>query len=407
MRLGRERRHLRAIRKLLLATSLPLALLAAACGGGGGTAPAGGGGSSAQGGIPAGDIKIGIQAPLTRDYALEGQGFQKAIQLLADQINAQGGIDGHKIQVVAQDDQGTAQQAAVAAQKLVTEGVVAVVGGYNSTATEAAQPIYNQNKVIQITPASTAVQLSQKGYKYFFRTATLDSAQGKFAADLMVKTLGFQKIALLHDNSTYALGLAQATEQAVKADGGQVVFFDAIVPGSNDFGAVLTRLKAQAPQAVYFTGYFSDAGLLLKQSQAIGLKTQWIGGDANNNPQLIQVAGPAAEGFLVTTPPQPQDLKTPEAEQFVQQYQQKYGEMPPSVWTISAADAFRVIVDAIQKTHSTDPDKLAAYLHQLKDFPGFTGPISFAANGDREGTLHKAYIVKDGKFVLYDKQPNE
>ncbi|MDI3299169.1 MAG: branched-chain amino acid ABC transporter substrate-binding protein [Bacillota bacterium] len=391
------------IRKIALVGPLALALAgAAACGG---TAPAGGG--SAQGGIPPGPIKIGIQAPLTRDYALEGQGFQRAIQLLADQINARGGIDGHTIQIVAEDDQGTAQQAAVAAQRLVTEGVVAVVGGYNSTATEAAQPIYNQNKVLQVTPASTAVQLSQKGYKYFFRTATLDSAQGKFAADLMVKTLGFRQIALLHDNSTYALGLAQATEQAVKADGGQVVFFDAIVPGSNDFGAVLTRLKAKAPEAVYFTGYFSDAGLLLKQSQAIGLKTQWIGGDANNNPQLIQVAGPAAEGFMVTTPPQPQDLKTPEAEKFVQQYRQKYGEMPPSVWTISAADAFRVIVDAVEKTHSTDAEKLAAYLHQLKDFPGFTGPVTFAPNGDREGALHKAYIVKDGQFVLYDRQPSE
>ncbi|MDI3316446.1 MAG: branched-chain amino acid ABC transporter substrate-binding protein [Bacillota bacterium] len=387
----------------LLAGLLGGALLAlAACGG---TTPAGGG--SAQGGIPSGPIKIGIQAPLSRDYALEGQGFQRAIQLLAGQINDKGGIDGHKIQIVPEDDQGTAQQAATAAQRLVAEGVVAVVGGYNSTATEAAQPIYNQNKVIQVTPASTAVQLSQKGYKYFFRTATLDSAQGKFAADLMVKTLGFRRIALLHDNSTYALGLAQATQKAVQEDGGQVVFFDAIVPGSNDYGAILTRLKAAAPQAVYFTGYFSDAGLLLKQSQAIGFKTQWIGGDANNNPQLVRVAGPDAEGFMVTTPPQPQDLKTPEAEQFVQEYRQKYGEMPPSVWTISAADAFRVIVDAIEKTHSTNPDKLADDLHQLKDFPGFTGPISFAANGDREGTLHKAYIVRNGQFVLYEKQPNE
>ena len=366
----------------------------------GGSASSGGNGPGA--GIPEGPVKIGIQAPLSRDYALEGQGFVNAVQLLADQLNAQGGIDGHKVEIMAEDDQGVAQQASVAAQRLVSQGVVAVVGGYNSTATEAAQPVYDENHVIQVTPASTAVGLSQKGYKYFFRTATLDSSQGAFAADLMVNQLGKKNIAILHDNSTYGAGLAEETRSAVEKLSGKVVFYDAITPGGNDFGAVLTKLKGAKPDVVYFTGYFSDAGLLLRQAKDLGIDATWIGGDANNNPQVVDVAGAAAEGFMVTTPPQPQDLDTPEAQQFVQDYQKKYGELPPSIWTISAADAFRVIVEAIRQAGSTDPDAIASALHGLKDFPGFSGPITFAENGDREGSLHVAYVIKDRKFVRYD-----
>jgi len=132
-------------------------------------------------------------------------------------------------------------------------------------------------------------------------------------------------------------------------------------------------------------------------------------GNASNNPELIEIAGlDAAKGTIVTTEPLPTDLDYPEAKEFNEAYKAKYGEYPSSVWWVMAADAFRVIKHAIEQTKSTDPAKLAEYLHtQFKDFPGITGPIlGFDEKGDRLGTIHKAYVIDDsGAFVPYAQQP--
>ena len=218
-----------------------------------------------------------------------------------------------------------------------------------------------------------------------------------------------KNIAVLHDNSTYAQGLAEWTKKYLEERGAKVVFYDAINPKDTDFTATLTKIKAANPDAVYFTGYYAQGGLLLKQAPQVGLKTQWLGGNAMNNPDLIKIAGlDNAKNVIVTTEPLPNDLDYPEAKKFIADYKAKYGAAPDSVWTVMAADAFRVIEQAIKATKSTDPKKLAEYLHKdFKNFPGITGPIlGFDEKGDRNGTIHKAYIINDkGEFVPAAKQP--
>lgn len=356
---------------------------------------------------PSNTIKIGLEAPLTGDYAEEGKGFQNAIQLLVDQTNAAGGINGQKVQLVVEDDKGDPKEAALVADRLISNKVMAVIGGYNSSATEPASKIYNDAGILHITPSATATRLSTKGYQDFFRVCFLDDRQGLFAADFMTKEMGYKNIAILHDNSTYAQGLAEATKQYLAADGVTPVFYDAINPKDNDFSPTLTKLKAANPDAVYFTGYYAQGGLLLKQAAALGLKTQWVGGNAMNNTDLIQIAGvDNAKGTLVTTEPLPNDLDYPEAKQFLADYKAKYKEDPKSVWTVMAADAYRVIKNAVEQTKSTDPKKLGAYLHKdFKGLPGITGPITgFDDKGDRLGTIHKAYVINDqGVYVPYKK----
>ena len=349
-------------------------------------------------------IKIGVQGPLSGDYAYEGQNFVKAITLLADQINSSGGLLGKQIQIIQADDKGDPREAALAAQNLVSQGVIAVVGGYNSSATEPASAIYNENHVLQITPSSTATQLSEHGYPLFFRTCNLDDKQGLFAANFIVDTLKKTNVAVIHDNSTYAKGLADWTKKYLEDKGAKVVYFDAIDPKSQDYSATVTKLKGINPDVIYFTGYYSQAGLLLKQLRDGGVKAQFMAGDAVNNPEFVKAAGLSyAQGTIVTTEPLPQDLPYPEAKQFMNDFQAKYGQAPASIWTVMAADAFRVIVEAIKQTGSTDPVKLGDYLHnQLKDFPGLTGPISFDEKGDRTGSTHMAYVVDaQGNFVPY------
>jgi len=355
-------------------------------------------------------IKIGLQGPMTGDYAYEGKGFKNALTMLVEQVNAAGGINGKQVELLVEDDAGDPTQSALVAQRLVDAKVVAVIGAYNSTATEPASEIYNEAGILHITPSSTAVRLTTKGFPRFFRVCFLDDRQGLFAIKFMKEVLGAQNIGILHDNSTYAQGLAEETRRYAEEMGLKVGFYDAINPDDQDFTPILTKIGAANLDAVYFTGYHSQAGLLLKQSAELGLKVQWIGGNAANNPVMVEIAGlKNAAGMFVTTEPLPKDLNYPEAKKFVTDYIAKYGEEPASVWTIMAGEAFNVIRIAMEQTKSTDPGVLADYIHnQLKNVNGLTGPIlGFDEKGDRLGTIHVAYIIDDkGNFVLYDKQPS-
>jgi branched-chain amino acid transport system substrate-binding protein len=182
-----------------------------------------------------------------------------------------------------------------------------------------------------------------------------------------------------------------------------VVFFDALTPGERDYNAILTKLKSANPDVVLFTGYYPEAGLLLRQKRAMNWPTPFIGGDATNNPDLVKSAGQeAAEGFYFLSPPVPQDLDTPEAQAFLTAYQKKYEEAPASIWAVLSGDGFRAAVAGIEGAKSTDGGKIAEYLHKsLKDYPGLSGPISFDEKGDREGEVYRLYKVDaEGKFVM-------
>ena len=356
---------------------------------------------SVTAGQAADTVKIGLMAPLTGSWASEGQGMKKIVDLLAEQQNAKGGMLGKQIEVVTEDDGGDPRTASLAAQRLTTKGVAAVVGTYGSAVTEASQTIYDEAKIPQIANGSTAIRLTEKGFKHFFRTAPRDDEQGRRAAQTIGK-LGFKKVAILHDSTSYAKGLADEANALLKKKGTDVVFFDALTPKENDYTAILTKLKGANPDVVLFTGYYPEAGLLLKQKKGMNWNVPLIGGDATNNVDLVKIAGKAAEGFYFLSPPQPQDLDTADAKAFLADYQKKYNELPPSIWAVLAGDGFRVAVAGIAGAKSTDGGKVADYLHKdLKNFSGLSGPISFDAKGDREGEVYRVYKVDgEGKFVM-------
>jgi branched-chain amino acid transport system substrate-binding protein len=347
-----------------------------------------------------GPIKIGLMAPITGSYASEGQEMKQVLDLLAEELNAKGGIQGQKVEVLTQDDGSEAKTSALAAQRLVTQGIVAVVGTYGSSVTEASQNIYNESKILQIANGSTAVRLTEKGLKYFFRTCPRDDEQGKVAAQT-IKKLGVKKLAILHDNSTYAKGLADETKTLLKDV--DVVFFDALTPKEQDYTTILTKLKAAQPDFVFFTGYYGEAGLLLKQKKDMGWNVPFMGGDATNNPDLVKIAGKeASSGFYFLTPPLPKDLPNEEAKSFVASFTKKYGTPPSSIYSLLAGDGFRVLAQAIDQGKSADPDQLNDYLKKnLKDYPGLTGKISFNEKGDRVGEVYRVYKVNaEGQFIL-------
>lgn len=347
-------------------------------------------------------VKIGLMAPMTGSWASEGQEMKRNVELLASELNAKGGVGGKQVEIVVEDDGGDPRTASLAAQRLSTKGVVAVIGTYGSAVTEASQTIFDEAGIVQVANGSTAVRLTEKKLKTFFRTCPRDDEQGKVGAQALQK-LGAKRIALLHDSSAYSKGLADEINGILKAQKANVVFFDALTPKEQDYSAILTKLKAANPDVVFFTGYYPEAGLLLKQKRQMGWKVPFIGGDAINNPDLVKIAGKdAAAGFMFLSPPVPKDLDTPESKAYLAAYEKKYAEAPQSIYGVLAGDGFRVVAKAIEGAKSTKGEQVAKYLKTgLKDFPGFTGKIAFNDKGDRVGELYRVYKVdKAGEFVL-------
>lgn len=347
-------------------------------------------------------VKIGLMAPLTGQFASEGQDMRKLVGLLADEINKKGGINGAPIELVIEDDGSDPRTAANAANRLVARGVPVVIGTYGSAITAASQDIYDEAGIVQIATGSTSISLTEKGFKHFFRTSPRDDEQARVAVTAL-GDLGFKKIAILHDNSAYGKGLASEAKDRIEKEGKlKVIFYDALQPKERDYTAILTKLKGVAPDAIFFTGYYPEAGILLRQMEEMKWSVPMLGGDAANNIDLVKIAGTkAATGYRFVSPPMPGDLSSPAAQQFLDAYLKKHKEAPSSIWSVAAGDAFNVAVEAI-KAKGTAPDAIAGYLHKdLKDYDGLTGRISFDAKGDRVGDVYRLYEVNPaGKFVL-------
>ncbi len=345
-------------------------------------------------------LKVGVQAPITGSYANEGQGIDNGVRLLAEQINAKGGVLGKQIEVITCDDQGTAMAAAICAKDLVNKGVSMVIGSYTSTCAEAAQKTYYKAGVLQ-TSDGTADALTEKGYWTFLRNSFPNSAEAEFAANYLVNVKKYKRIVVLSDFSTYADGLANATEAAIKKMGGHVVSRDKIKADSQNFTPVLTNIKSKNPDAIFFAGYYSDGGQLRSQQIALGIKADFYGGDANDNPDFVKLAGSAAEGAFIINVPEPAALPTPIAKSFIADYQKKYGEMPPSIWGLMNIDGMRAIIHAMEQNKGFDTKKAVEYLQNMPSpLDGITGPIAFAKDGNRRGG---AYVVKrvqaDGSYA--------
>jgi branched-chain amino acid transport system substrate-binding protein len=216
----------------------------------------------------------------------------------------------------------------------------------------------------------------------------------------MTGELRAKRIALLHDNTTYAKGLADATADSLKQVGGQVVYEDALQPGQSDYSPVLTKIASTRPDVLYFTGYFAEAGLLMKQRRQLGLKFTLMGGDATTDSTVLKTAGPAADGYIATTAPLAKDL--PAAGKFVSAYKSANGA-DPGPFSVYEYDAVKVVAKAIDDAGSTKGPDITEALHKIANFPGITGPITFDEKGDRTDPLYITVRVRDGAFTAYKK----
>src|SRR5947209_15692157 len=218
------------------------ALVVAACGGSMRGNNSGGGPSM-----------VGITGPFTGPYADPGVAIRNAGELAITDINASGGINGRKLQAVSEDDACDAQQGTQAAEKLLTEKIVAIVGGYCSGASIPESDILHRSGDLPfITAASSNPQFTEQGYDNVFRLVSRDDAEGPADVSFIQQFLKASKIAIMHDNTTYAKGLADSAKQAAQAAGITVTYFDAITPGQKDYTAALVKVGTGNPDALFY-----------------------------------------------------------------------------------------------------------------------------------------------------------
>src|SRR5690606_17975023 len=248
-------------------------------------------------------IKIGIPQPMTGPNTQYGTQIQAGALTAIETINAKGGVKGKKLEPILIDDGCEPKQAVPAANRVVNSGAKFAVAHACSGVTVPAVNVYEQEGIVAITPGATSPLVTDTTKPpCFFRTIGRDDQQGPFAARYIANTLKPKKVAVLHDKQTYGSGVATQVKETLEKNKVNVVMFEGINVGDSDYSAVITKLKTAGVDLVYFGGYHTELGLLLRQSREQGLDVQFMGPEGTANQHLVAIAGPAIEGLLVTMP---------------------------------------------------------------------------------------------------------
>ncbi|WP_369599911.1 branched-chain amino acid ABC transporter substrate-binding protein [Hahella sp. SMD15-11] len=332
-------------------------------------------------------IQIAIAGPVTGPVAQYGDMQIIGAKMAVEQINKAGGVNGDTLEAVVMDDACDPKQAVAVANKVVNEGIRFVVGHLCSSSTQPASDVYEDEGVLMITPASTNPEITQRGYKYIFRTIGLDSDQGPTAGNFIASKIKPKRVAVLHDKQQYGEGIASSVKKTLEEKGIKVVMFEGITAGDKDFSALIAKMKQADVDFVYYGGYHPELGLILRQSREKGFKAQFMGPEGVGNKDLSAIAGEASEGLLVTLPPA-FDLR-PENKALVEAFKAK-GQDPSGAFVMTSYAAVKVMADAIAATKTTDTDVLQKYIH-THSFNTPMGEISFQENGDLKGFQFDIY----------------
>lgn len=333
-------------------------------------------------------VKIGLAAPLTGPQAHLGKDYENGVRLALTELNAASMIiAGKKVkfELVAKDDQADPKTAMNMAQKLVDSKVNGVIGHLNSGTTIPASKLYADAGIVQISASATAVGYTAQGFKTAFRVMANDAQQGKVLGEFAAKDLAAQKIAIIDDRTAYGQGLADEFEKSAQAAGADIVTHQHTTDNATDFMAILTTIKAKNADLIFYGGMDTQAALMIKQIKQLNLGTRLLGGDGIHTPQFIKAAGEIGVGIYASLPGAPLN-EMPGGKIFAEKFKKQYGVI--QLYAPYAYDATMIMVNAMKKADSTNPEK---YLPAIKasQYSGVTtNIISFNDKGDiKENTI--------------------
>jgi branched-chain amino acid transport system substrate-binding protein len=346
-------------------------------------------------------VKIGVAGPLTGSNAAFGTQLKTGADLAVKDINAAGGVDGKQIDEVVVDDACDPKQAVTAANQLVSDGVVLVDGHFCSASSIPASKVYSDSGVLEISPASTNPQYTDDGSAFTFRVCGRDDQQGKVAAEYIAKHFKGLKVAVLDDNSTYGKGIADQVRMNLAKLGVPITYSTSYTAGDKDYSALISRLKQAGIQLVYIGGYYADSGLIMRQGAAQSYTPQYFSEDAAVTSALWQVAGPAAEGMLMTFPP-PAEKGAAAAKAVAELTAAKED---PTGYVLYSYAVIQVWAEAADKIKSVKPIRVAKELKAGGPWPSVLGPIAFDSKGDVVNAAYAIYKWHDGQYAVYALNP--
>lgn len=339
-------------------------------------------------------LQLGVAGPMTGTDAAFGAQLKNGVEQAVADINAAGGINGQQIELTVGDDAADPRQGVSVANNFLGEGVHFVVGHFNSGVSMPASEVYVDNGILMITPSSTNPMITERKLWNVFRTCGRDDQQGGVAGKYIADNLKDKKVAIVHDKTTYGKGLADETKKAMNNGGVTEILYEGVGAGEKDFTALVSKLKNAGVEVLYWGGVHTAGGLVLRQMRDQGVNAVFMSGDGIASDEFAAIAGPGAEGTLMTFGPDPQ--KRPEAKEIIERFEAR--NYKPEAYTLYSYAAVQILKQAIEATKSTDPKTVAAYMRTGVVFNTVIGDIAFDDKGD----------IKQVAYVMYTwtKQPD-
>ncbi|MGU7769039.1 branched-chain amino acid ABC transporter substrate-binding protein [Burkholderia sp. MR1-5-21] len=344
-------------------------------------------------------VKIGASSPLTGVSAANGKDLENGVRLAVEEANAQrirlGGQEV-RFELDSVDDQGDPRIGVQVAQKLVDDGVAAVVGYYNSGVALPSAPIFAKAGIPLIDPAATNPAITRQGLKTVFRIIATDTQNSGVAGKYAVAVMKARRIAVMDDRTAFGQGAVEEFKKAALAAGGTIVASEYTNDKAVEFNAQLTNIKAANADLLYFGGLDNQAALIAKRMRQLGMHVQFVGSGGIADSIFINVAGSAAEGAMAWEYGRPIDT-LPQGKAFAQKFRQRFGANMLT-YAPFAYDCVWVIIHAMQQANSATPAEFLPALRATR-YDGITGKIAFDANGDLKNPTSTLYQVKGGRWI--------
>ncbi len=371
-------------------------------GGAGSSSSSGSSSGGGSGGASGGTITLGMVVPLTGSSAAIGPYMQNGAQLAVNEINAAGGVLGKQLKLDVQDGACDAKSAATAANKLVSDKVTVSVGGYCSGATLPTLPIFNGAGIPMIIPAANSDDLVNQKLPLVFLINGTGTQQAQAALKFMTKE-GAKKVALMDDNTSYSTNITKnvAGLMAKAPDGPQQAIHESVTAGESDYSANVNAVMKANPDFVYWTGYYQEGGLIIKQLRQAGYTGKIMVADGSVDQKLIQIAGQNnAQGVFATMTQTPQTI--PNGQAWIDKYKKAF-HADPGPYSTQAYDAVRVAAEAMKNANSTDGKAIADALMKIDGFQLFSGPLKFTPEHTLSSGGFLILVVKGDAFDVQDQ----
>lgn len=347
-------------------------------------------------------LNLGVSLPLSGPASLAGTSIREGIEFAVKQANQKGGVFDQDVKVFIEDDEGNPTKGVTAVRKLIEQdGVVGISGTYVSAVAAAESKVAKEYKVPMISAGSTSSAVTDANTAqdpWFFRAFPGSRTQAKQTASDTLNKLNAKTVAVLYENSIYGKSLADEFKSNFEAIGGKIVALEAYNPGDKDFYSSLTNVRAQSPSAVYIAGLMDSGAQIIKQADELGVQTQIVGSGSMMSDKLIELAGPASEGFAVSSMFEPSTPNRHGAE-FAKEFRAAYNK-EPDVYSAIGFDSMGLLIEAARRAGKPDGAAMQKQLLKMTDFPLTQGPDGTTAKFDDKGSVEFKVglaIVKNGK----------